>query len=205
MVIQYEFNKYPIKICKYPINLTFKGKYPMPQKPYPFLWGYDIMFCAKRCYGLYPLRNCFICSYTCFYAVFHGSHNWSLQVVKIMKIPTQKGEHSCKCRVVPQTKRGNWNPWNFIENITLVSSIDDAKKLTFDNSIFFILFGHHHKVLISYSWICRPTLFLDMPKSSLSGHSFQFLNMKCFKIFFLFFVSNLLNDELCNCSSWDIG
>ena len=33
----YEFYQYPIKICKYPISLTFKGKYPIQQKAYLFL------------------------------------------------------------------------------------------------------------------------------------------------------------------------
>ena len=31
--------KYPIQNSKYPINFTFKGKYPIPQKPYWFLWN----------------------------------------------------------------------------------------------------------------------------------------------------------------------
>ena len=29
---QYEFYKYPIKKCNHPTNLTFIGKYPIPQK-----------------------------------------------------------------------------------------------------------------------------------------------------------------------------
>jgi len=35
--------------------------------------------------------------------------------LKVMKIPTQKGEHSCKMyRVVPITKRGNFNNGNVL-------------------------------------------------------------------------------------------
>jgi len=32
-----KFNQYPIKIYKYQISLTFKGKYPIAQKAYLFL------------------------------------------------------------------------------------------------------------------------------------------------------------------------
>ena len=31
-VTQYEFYKYPIQNCRYPIHFYFKGKYPIPQK-----------------------------------------------------------------------------------------------------------------------------------------------------------------------------
>jgi len=42
------------------------------------------------------------------YAFLHKTVNNELSLLKVMKIPTQKGEHSCKCTwVVPIAKREN--------------------------------------------------------------------------------------------------
>jgi len=49
---------YPIKNCKYPIDQTFKGKYPTPQKGYLFLWGYQKSHCWTTICFLDHVRYC---------------------------------------------------------------------------------------------------------------------------------------------------
>ena len=44
--------------------------------------------------------------------VYIEQKTWQFSLLKVMKIPTQKGEHSWKCSVVPITKRVNYK-WHF--------------------------------------------------------------------------------------------